>query len=342
MLASSGKRSPASRITPRSDTIEWTRLLGPLEGSAQPARLKGRRKEVSLKIRSRLPAGLVYLLPVLLMSEMLAGQDYAAEIEAWRADREKNLKADDGWLTVAGLVFLKEGDNSFGSSPLNDIVMRTGPMHAGVLTLQDGAITVRAPEGETLSVDGHNVAAARLWPHEGNDRPTISLGSLSLFCHQSGDRLAIRIRDVESEIRRSFAELRWYPVDESFRVRARFIPHDEPRTVELSNNLGDVLTLRTSGFVALTVAGKELRMTAIDYDDRLWFIFRDLTSGSETYPAARFLYADVPSADGWTIIDFNRAYNPPCAFNPYTTCPLPPRENRLPVRIEAGELEYKQ
>lgn len=295
-----------------------------------------------MTIRSRLPASFIYLIPVLLLSNMLAGQDYVAEIEAWRVDLEKKLMADDGWLTLTGLFFLNEGDNSFGSSPLNDIVVRTGPMHAGVLTMQDGAVTVRAPEGETLAVDGHDVEAARLWPHEGEDRPTISLGSLSLFCHQSGDRLAIRIRDVDSEIRQSFAGLRWYPVDESFRVRGRFIPHDEPRTLELPNNLGDVLKLRSTGFVAFTVAGSELRMTAIDYDDRLWFVFRDLTSGSETYPATRFLYADVPSGDGWTIIDFNRAYNPPCAFNPYTTCPLPPRENRLPVRIEAGELDYKQ
>ena len=111
--------------------------------------------------------------------------------------------------------------------------------------------------------------------------------------------------------------------------------------MELSNNLGDVLTLRSSGSVALTVEGKALRMTAIDYDNRLWFVFSDLTSGSETYPAARFLYADVPGPDGETTVDFNQAYNPPCAFNPYTTCPLPPPENRLPVRIEAGELDYE-
>ena len=110
--------------------------------------------------------------------------------------------------------------------------------------------------------------------------------------------------------------------------------------MELANNLGDVLTLRTSGSVELTVKGEALRLTAIDYDDRLWFVFSDLTSGSETYPAARFLYADMPDLDGMTTVDFNRAYNPPCAFNPYTTCPLPPPENQLPLRIEAGELDY--
>lgn len=267
-------------------------------------------------------------------------QDFMAEIEAWRIDREERLKADDGWLTLTGLFFLKEGDNSFGSSPQNDIALRAGPAHAGIVTLRDGKVTGRAPEGETLAVDGREVTATQLWPQEGPEPPTIAIGPLSLFCHASGDRLAIRVRDPQSGIRRDFAGLRWYPPDESFRVRGRFIPHDEPRLMELPNSIGDTQKLRTSGSVAMSLKGEEIRMTAIDYDARLWFVFRDLTSGIETYPAARFLYADAPGTDGWTMVDFNRAYNPPCAFNPYTTCPLPPRENWLPMRIEAGELEY--
>jgi len=268
-------------------------------------------------------------------------QDLTAETEAWRAEREARLAADDGWLTVAGLFFLTEGDNTFGASPLNDIVLRTGPDSAGVFTLRRGEITVRATAGETLTIDGRDTATARLWPYEGGSRPTIAIGPLSLFGHYSGDRLAIRMRDRDSEIRRGFTGLRWFPVAEDFRVRGRYIPHAEPRTVELPNILGDVETFRTSGSVAFAVGGAEHRMTAFDAGGRLWFIFRDLTSGSETYPAARFLYADVPDEDGYTTVDFNRAYNPPCAINLYTTCPLPPRENRLPVRIEAGELDYK-
>jgi len=266
-------------------------------------------------------------------------QDLTAETEAWRAEREARLAADDGWLTVAGLFFLTEGDNTFGASPLNDIVLRTGPDSAGVFTLRRGEITVRATAGETLTIDGRDTATARLWPYEGGSRPTIAIGPLSLFGHYSGDRLAIRMRDRDSEIRRGFTGLRWFPVAEDFRVRGRYIPHAEPRTVELPNILGDVETFRTSGSVAFAVGGAEHRMTAFDAGGRLWFIFRDLTSGSETYPAARFLYADAPE-DGWTTVDFNRAYNPPCAFNPYTTCPLPPLENRLPVRVEAGEMDY--
>ena len=270
-------------------------------------------------------------------------QDYVTEIDAWRADREARLKADDGWLTVAGLFFLGEGGNTFGASPLNDIVLRTGPETAGVFTLRDGSITVRAPEGKTVAVDGRQVSAAQLWPYEGRERPTITLGPLTLFGHYSGARLAIRMRDRDSDIRRTFGGLRWFPVDETYRVRGRFVPHDEPLTLELPNILGDIEAFRSSGTVTFTVGGQELTMTAVDSGNRLWFIFRDLTSGRETYPAARFLYAPAPEyadADGWTTLDFNQAYNPPCAFNPHTTCPLPPLENRLPVRIEAGELDY--
>ena len=264
--------------------------------------------------------------------------DYAAEIEALRTEREARLKADDGWLTLTGLFFLNEGDNSFGSSPQSDIELRAGPERAGIIMLQHGGVGVRAVEGQTLLVEGRRVDAAQLSPSEGPDRPTITLGALSLFCHASGDRLAVRLRDSEGEIRREFTKLRWYPVDESFRILGRYVPHDKTRTMELANNLGDVLTLRISGSGAPTVKGEALRLTAIAYDDRLWFVFSDLTSGSETYPAARFLYAGMPDLDGRTTVDFNQAYNPPCALNPYTICPLPPPENELQVRIEAGEL----
>ncbi len=275
-----------------------------------------------------------------IVPESAGAQDYATELEAWRVDREARLVADDGWLTVAGLFFLNEGTQTFGSSPLNDIVLRTGPEQAGTFTLRQNAVTAQAAEGATLTVDGRDVTEVRLWPYEGNERPTIALGPLSLFGHYSGDRLAIRMRDRESTIRQAFTGLRWYPANESLRVTGQFVPHDEPRMMELPNILGDVETFRTTGSVAMTVEGVDVRMTAVDSGDQLWFIFRDLTSGSETYPAARFLYANAPAADGTTTVDFNRAYNPPCAFNPHTTCPLPPLENRLPVRIEAGELNY--
>lgn len=269
----------------------------------------------------------------------VGAQKYDTEINTWRADREARLTAEDGWLTVAGLFFLTEGTSSFGTSPLNDIVLSSGPEMAGLFTLRDGTISVQAIEGQALSVDGQDVSSATLWPFEGTEPPAVTIGPLTLFGHYSGDRLAIRMRDRDSQIRRDFTGLRWFPPDESYRMRGIFIPHEEPRFLELPNILGDVETFRSSGSVKLTVHGQELTMTTIDSGSRLWFIFRDLTSGKETYPAARFLYAPAPEA-GSTIVDFNQAHNPPCAFNPHTTCPLPPLENRLPLRIEAGELAY--
>ena len=263
--------------------------------------------------------------------------DYTLSVESWRAEREARLTADDGWLTVAGLFFLREGNNSFGTGPLNDIVLPEGPEQAGIFQMRGREVSVSASPGRTLTVDGVEVSHAQLYPCESG--ADLTIGGLTLFMHLSGERLAIRTRDRNSEIRRNFTGLRWYPVDESYRIRARFMSHDEPITVRIQNILGDIETYTSNGSVTLSVHGQELRMLPLAAGDRLWFIFRDLTSGTETYPAARFLYADAPK-DGWTVLDFNLAYNPPCTFNPYTTCPLPLNDNRLPVRIEAGELNY--
>ena len=265
--------------------------------------------------------------------------DYEEEIEAWRIEREANLKADGGWLTVSGLFFLREGDNSFGSSPRNDFVLPDQvPAEAGVFELRDRRVSVRALGGGTVTVDGEAVATAQLYPAD--HRATLTMGSVSLWVHYSGERLAIRVRDTESEIRTAFTGLDWYPVDERYRVPGKFTPHAEPITVKTMNILGDIETYTSTGYVTLTVEGKTLRMMPVSSGRRLWFIMRDLTSGDETYAAARFLYADAPDDDGWTTVDFNMAYNPPCAFNPHTTCPLPPPDNRLDVRIEAGEKNY--
>ena len=265
--------------------------------------------------------------------------DYAEEIAAWRADREARLKADDGWLTVSALFFLPEGESRFGSSPRNDLVLPDPfPAEAGVFERRGRTVWARAAGDRPLTVDGAPAAAAQLHPSE--ERVTLSAGPVSLWAHASGERLAIRVRDTESAIRRNFTGLAWYPVDEDFRVRGKFTPHAEPMTVKTMNILGDVETYESPGHVTLTVAGREARMLPVLSNGRLWFILRDATSGGETYPAARFLYADAPDADGWTTVDFNKAYNPPCAFNPHTTCPLPPPDNRLDVRIEAGEKAY--
>lgn len=281
------------------------------------------------------------VLTLVLASPTVSGQTDAYRIAQaeWRMQREVNLRSDNGWLTMAALYFLREGANSFGASPLNDLVLPEGPDSAGVFELRNREVFLRTPNGQTLSVNGEPVTSTQLYPTE-DRRRNITIGDLTMWVHYSGDRLAIRVSDKNSEIRTSFTGLKWFPVDEDYRVRGRFVPHDEPITVQLPNILGDIEPFTSHGSVVLTVNGQEMKMLPMTSGRRLWFIFRDLTSGSETYPAARFLYADAPDDDGWTTVDFNQAYNPPCAFNPHTTCPLPPEPNRLGVRVEAGEKKY--
>lgn len=274
---------------------------------------------------------------------------YEAEILRYRADREAALRADDGWLTVAGLFFLQPGANPFGSDPSNAVVLPAGraPARAGVFYLDDGVVRVEVAEGVTVTLDGRPVTRAALRPAEsGRPADTLVLGRLSLFVHRSGDRLAIRLRDLDSEIRRAFRGCRWYPVNPGYRVVGRFIPYERPQERRVPNILGDLERYVSNGVVAFTLHGREYRLEAFESSGargrRLFFVFRDATSGHETYHTARFLYADPPQEDGRVVLDFNKAYNPPCAFNPYTTCPLPPPQNILPVRIEAGELDYER
>ena len=293
---------------------------------------------VPLLSRSWLAALVLSLVPAAAATQE---DDYLAAQEEWRAEREARLVADDGWLTIAALHFIREGENSFGTSPLNDLVIPEGPDHAGVFELRQREVFVRTAKGRTLTVDGSPVTDAQLHPTaDADEQRIVQIGDITLWVHHSGDRLAIRVRDLNSELRKRFTGRRWFAVDPRYRVRAQFIPHDEPITVQLPNILGDIEPFTSHGSVKLTVNGQETTMLPVTSDERLWFIFRDLTSGTDTYPAARFLYADLPDEDGWTTVDFNQAYNPPCAFNPFTTCPLPPQPNRLPMRIEAGEKKY--
>lgn len=283
---------------------------------------------------------------LLVVSAATAQRDdsYRATVEKWRQEREASLKTDDGWLTVVGLFFLHEGDSRFGIDPLNDIVLPPGsaPGEVGVFEFRGGKTTVRVTTEVEVKLNGKPVKTAELRSDGAPEGPhRLVVGDLTLWVHESGTRRAIRVRDKNSKLRREFTGCRWFPVDEGYRVEGQLVPYDTPRKVEVSNILGDIEQYTSPGEVVFTMKDQELRMQAlVSGRNRLRFIFRDLTSGKETYPAARFLYADAPGPDGKVIIDFNKALNPPCAFNPFTTCPLPPLQNRLRVRVEAGELDY--
>ena len=263
---------------------------------------------------------------------------YVASVEKWRQDREAKLKSDQGWLTVSGLFWLHEGENRFGSSPMNDIELPEGyPAEAGAFEFHAGKIVVHLNSGVAATIQGKPVQTAELLP----DADPIRMGDISLAVHGSGDRLSIRMRDKNSKLRKDFQGLHWFPVDESYRVVGHWVPYDKPREVVSQNILGDVTHNQATGYVEFSLHGQALRLEPEENDDQgMEFVFRDLTAGKETYHAARFLVTG-PIQDSKVVLDFNEAYNPPCAFNPYTTCPLPIPENRLKVRVEAGEMSYK-
>ena len=269
-------------------------------------------------------------------------QSYTQTIETWRQEREARLTSETGWLTLAGLHWLQAGANLLGTAPDNDIVLPadSAPTHVGVFTLENTAIAFQAGQGVDVFQKGKKVQTATL--EAGASSDALTVGRLTMWIHKSGERFAIRLRDPEHPLRKAFSGLRWFPVDAAYSVEARFEPHDNPKSVSMINVLGDLEQFTSPGTVVFELRGQSIRLEPVVSEEKdLFFVFRDGTSGKETYGAARFLHAEMPE-DGRVVLDFNKAYNPPCAYNPHTTCPLPSKENRLALRIEAGELVYQE
>jgi uncharacterized protein len=267
---------------------------------------------------------------------------YEAGIRQFQHDREAALTTDTGWLTIAGLFFLTQPEMTFGSDPLNDIVLpASAPARAGTFEWRNGQVSVKAAPGVTFLLGGKAITSAALKSDAQGPPDRISFGDLQLWVHMSGGRQSIRLRDRNSRLRKEFVGTRWFPIAKAYRVEAAYEPYAKPKIVQVPNVLGDIDEMTVPGVVSFTLNGQALKMEAVTEGDdkQFWFIFRDLTSGKETYPAARFLYMPGP-VNGRMTIDFNKAENPPCAYNPYTTCPLPPEQNRLRVRVEAGEKAY--
>jgi uncharacterized protein len=274
----------------------------------------------------------------------VATQQYdTAALTKFRSDREATLKADNGWFTVAGLHFLNQGENRIGSDPSNDIVLDfpSVPKHAGVITMNGTRVSIKAADGQTLIINDKPVKESELHGSF-DDKPqdTVRFDGVTFFVHYSGPRLALRVRDQKSPLRTNFTGLRWYEPNPGFRAIGTFKPYANVKVVQIPNILGDLEPFNAVGTVTFNMAGAEHTMEAWRSGQRLWFVFRDQTSGKETYPSARFLYTDAATPDGKVVVDFNYAQNPPCAYNPYTTCPLPPQQNRLGIAIAAGEKKY--
>jgi uncharacterized protein len=265
---------------------------------------------------------------------------YQQSVENWRQSYEAKLKADDGWLTVSALLWLHEGENSFGSDSSNAIVLPYSyvPAKAGYFDFHAGKTVIHVNPGVPITLAGKPVESMELRPDSREDR--LNIGDLTFFVHASGKRYAIRVKDKNSQLRKDFKGLHWFPVNEAYRFNARFVAYPKPREVEITNLLGDRGPAYFPGYIAFMLGGKEYRLDAEDNGSGgLSIVFRDLTSKKDTYQAARFLDADPPK-EGHVEIDFNKAYNPPCAYNPYATCPLPSARNRLQVEIPAGEKRY--
>lgn len=284
------------------------------------------------------------LVPMTILATMLISQPdalYRAEIEQWRRQREAALTSDEGWLTVVGLFWLKHGANTVGSDPASDIVLPKGsaPARVGAFDLRDGVVSFQSAANVTATVNGAAATSATLKPDSSGSPNVLRPNDLTLFVIERGGRYAIRLKDKNSEMRKAFAGIEYYPPKEEYRVKARFVPYNPPKMLTVPNILGQIERTPSPGYVVFKLHGREFRLDPVTEDNTLFCIFKDLTSGKETYPPGRFLNTEMPS-NGGVILDFNKAYNPPCAFTPYATCPLPPEENKLPIAIEAGELRY--
>jgi len=282
---------------------------------------------------------------VMLLAAPSMTDDYQKGIEAWRQAREARLRSDTGWLTVAGLFWLKEGENRLGSDPNAEVVLpaHSAPARAGILRVHGGQVRIEPAAGVNITLGGQPVGQRTLKSDTPGPEEVLALGRTRFFVIERSGKLAIRLRDLDSPARKAFTGLHWFPIRPEYRVVGRFTPHPAPKKLSIPNVLGLVEEMVSPGVVTFTLQGKEMSLEPVyetPAQDELFFIFRDKTSAHETYGAGRFFYADNPK-NGEVVIDFNKAYTPPCAFTRFATCPLPPRQNHLPVRIEAGELDYK-
>lgn len=274
---------------------------------------------------------------------------YAREIELWRTQRRAELTSDSGWLTLIGLCWLKEGQNTVGVGSDNDIVLNPpssaltlkakSPARFGSFVVGNGVVRFETTLVKTFFVDEKPISSVE-FRNDGEDKPTVMrFGSVSFQIIKRGDKLGLRVKDSMNPDRTNFKGTEFYPADLKWRLDAQFEPYNPPKPMPITNVLGMESSESSPGAVKFEVDGKEYRLDAITEkgETHLFMIVSDKTSGKDTYPAGRYLYVDPPDASGRMVMDFNKAFSPPCAFTKFATCPLPPRQNRLPFAIEAGE-----
>lgn len=261
-------------------------------------------------------------------------------VEAWRAKHEADYRRV--WVSIAGLHALKPGRNTAGSAPTNDIQLPDSvPASLGGFVLSGPQVRFEPSRGAAVLIKNQPVTRpVDLKDDGGPGADELVVGNIRMVVHVSGEQRSVRVRDPDGPLAKGFLGFAWFPIDAQYRVTGRFIKDPVPRALKVLNTFGDLDTYNTEGVVEFTLLGQTLRLRPFTTrPTRFYFVFKDASSGAETYEAARFVYANLAD-DGTTVIDFNEAYNPPCAFNPHTTCPIPLRENRLPIKILAGEKAY--
>lgn len=268
-------------------------------------------------------------------------QTWLAELQSWRAEREARLMAPDGWLSLIGLTWLDPGENLVGSAPEAKVQLPAdaAPARVATLVLESDRTVQLVPEpGVELLVDDQPAVAGPIASDAEGDPDQLSIDRILFYLIDRDGRIGARIKDPQAPTRTAFAGLDWYEPNPSYKVEARLEMYAAPKEVTIPTVLGSDSIGHSPGLLRFSIGGEDLTLEPLQESPEapLFLIFRDATNGEETYGAGRFLYADPP-IDGVTVLDFNRAYNPPCAFTPFATCPLPPPENRLSPKIEAGE-----
>jgi len=275
-------------------------------------------------------------------TRVAAQTNYAKGIKEWRGERENKLKSEDGWLTVAGLFWLKEGTNSVGAGSGYDIELTENfKGKFGEIEFKNAAAILKVESGVAAASEGESVSTLELASDEKGKPTVIQTGSQTFYLIKREDRFGIRLKDKNSRERVNFKGLHWFPINKNYKITARFEAFAEPKEVLIPNVLGGNFKMKSPGILKFKIRGKEysLEPVAEEGSDKLFIIFRDFSSKTETYGAGRFLYAEKPF-NGKVTLDFNKAENPPCAFTSFATCPLPPSQNRLDVEINAGEKRY--
>jgi len=276
------------------------------------------------------------------VSLALAQTDYVKSIEKWRSDEERDLRKEDGWLTLAGLFWLKDGVNTVGVGSDFDVRLTNNFKGGkfGEITFKDGVATLKVEEGVEAQGDDKTFTNIQLVSDEQGKPTKIRTGTQTLYMIKREDRYGIRLKDSNSKARLNFKGSNWFPVDETYKVKAQFEASPEAKEVMIPNVMGGFFKMKSPGMLKFSLKGKDCSLQPVEDDDgTLFIIFHDRSNETDTYKAGRFLHADK-AVNGETVLDFNKAENPPCAFTSFATCPLPPPQNELEVEVKAGEKRY--